>query len=393
MDAAARDEISRELGMWPLRVDSEAMVPMSRPRFVWTNLETVDTESMWVEEKRCFSQVHFLSNPVDSLAWLEPGCSQLEGPIVYPTCMRAIVRARPPERPVGWSRCSDEELMRWRQDQFRFPPYQYRNCYMVVNQATGGLRYICASEREQLLGYGWGHTLPAFSASTAKGSKRAYEDERLSLLGDSFPVNSFWFFSAQACRRWIPLQSAQHYRDRLGLWPGACTHISRTTPLGTFRPFGSSLNECVETQLEEERLVRQLARRSSHNGSDIRITTGTPTNPKVFPRQSIPSEFWNWRITLSRKWDHHEHINCLELRSILLALQWRLSRIGLCDQRVLHISDSAVSISILSKGRTSSRALQHVVRKVGAILLLSNASLFNCHVDSWDNPTDDASRA
>lgn len=179
-----------------------------------------------------------------------------------------------------------------------------------------------------------GHALPALSASAAKGSKRAYEDERLSLLGDSFPVNSFWFFCAQACRRWVPLQDATCYRDRLGLWPGACAHVSRSSPLGTLGPFGSSIDECVETELEAERLVRQLARRSSHNGSDIRITTGAPTNRKVFPRQSIPSEFWNWRITLSRKWDRRERINCLELRSILLTLQWRRTRIGLCDLAV-----------------------------------------------------------
>lgn len=106
MDIAARDEISRELNMWPLRVDSEAMVPMSRPRFVWTDLETTDTESVWVEEKRGFSQAHFRSEAEDNLAWLEPGCIQMEGPTIYPTCMRAIARVRPPERPVGLARCS-----------------------------------------------------------------------------------------------------------------------------------------------------------------------------------------------------------------------------------------------------------------------------------------------
>ena len=234
---------------------------------------------------------------------------------------------------------------------------------------------------------------PSVPQQPKKCPKRGYEDERLSLLGDPFPVNTFWFLCAQACRKWCPLQVTSHYRDRLGLWPGACTHISLLTPIGTVRPFGSSEGECLESDREAERLVRQLARRCSHNGSDIRIATGIPINPKVFPRQSIPSEFWNWRITLSRKWSKHEHINCLELRSILLALQWRLDRIGLCNQRVLHLSDSSVSISILSKGRTSSKALEHVVRKVGSVLLMSNAALFNCHVDSWDNPTDDASRS
>lgn len=264
---------------------------------------------------------------------------------------------------------------------------------MVEDPNSGGIRYINATEREQLLGYGWGHSLPAMNASTAKTAKRGYEDERLSLLGDSFPVNSFWFFSAQACRKWVDLQPAERYRDRLGLWPGACTNVLRSSPIGTTRPFGSTSSEVQPRVQEEELLIRQLARRTTHNGSDIRISTGQPTNPKVYPRQSIPSDFWHWKITLARRWDRHEHINCLELRSILLSLQWRLERNKLCNHRVLHLSDSAVSISILSKGRTSSKALQHVVRKIGTVVMISNAMLLNCHVDSSDNPTDDASRA
>lgn len=393
MDKEARDLISWELGLWPLRVDSEALVPLSRPRFVWTNMEPTDTDSMWREDKEGFTQVHFVCDAEWPTDWIQPGCTQYRGPVVYPTCMRAIPRDKPPERPVGVHRCTADELMRWRQDQFRFPPYQYKDAYMIEDTISGSLRYLVATEREQLLGYGWGHTLPAMSASAAKSTKRGYEDERLSLLGDSFPVNTFWYFSAQACQQWVPLQTAQHYRDRLGLWPGACTHIQRLTPIGTTRPFGSTWDECWETEREEESLVRQLARRTTHTGSDIRISTGIPTCPKVYPRQAIPSDLWEWKITLARKWDRHEHINCLELRSILLALQWRLERGKLGNMRLLQLSDSAVSISILCKGRTSSKALQHVVRKIGALVLMANAMVMYCHVDSMNNPTDDASRS
>lgn len=47
MDASARDLISWELGTTPYRVDSDQIVPMSRPRFVWTNLSIREDEEVW----------------------------------------------------------------------------------------------------------------------------------------------------------------------------------------------------------------------------------------------------------------------------------------------------------------------------------------------------------
>lgn len=134
-------------------------------------------------------------------------------------------------------------------------------------------------------------------------------------------------------------------------------------------------------------MVRQLARKVSQNGSDIRVSVGQPTNPKLYPRQSIPANFWTWKITLKRRWECKEHINALEL-----SLQWRLEHHACSNMRVLHLSDSAVSISILAKGRTSSKALIHIVRKINSLQLLFNIYLMSVHVDSMQNPTDEASR-
>ena len=60
------------------------------------------------------------------------------------------------------------------------------------------------------------------------------------------------------------------------------------------------------------------------------------------------------------------------------------------NRRLFHLSDSDVAISILSKG---SHKLQCICRKI-AVLLLSGHGLLNlAHVDSADNPTDEASRS
>lgn len=154
--------------------------------------------------------------------------------------LRAIVRVRPPERPVGFSRCEPHELLRWRQDRFRYPPYQYKDCYMMVRKNTGKLRYLTSFERDSLMGFGGGHTEPALSASAAKSSPKGYEDERMSLVGDALPANTFWLFAASAAERWVTRRSPRHYRQRLGMFPGElCCFRQDHTPrnFDTIREF------------------------------------------------------------------------------------------------------------------------------------------------------------
>ena len=393
MDASARDLISSELGFYPYRVDSDQIVPLNRPRFVWTDVVLTEDDTVWTTWKEGFWQVNFACNPLLDECWIDEGWLQWNPGIVYPTCMRAIVRDRPPPRPVGFHRCQEHELLRWRQDRFRFPPYHYKDCYMLYRPNSSSVRYLSSRERETLMGYGFNHTYPAFSASAAKGSPSGYEDERMSLVGDAFPVNTFWVFAAEGVQRWITRRTPEHYQKRLGMFPGACLEVSLLAPIGTSRPFGSPSSEVAGVLDPDDRLVRQLAWRVSQNGSDIRVSVSLPTNPKLYPRQSGPSGFWNWKITFQRRWEVAEHINALEMRSILLSIQWRISHLHGYNVKLLHLSDSAVCISVLAKGRSSSKALQHIVRKIGGLLLATNQYFMGIHVDSFENPTDAASRS
>ena len=92
-------------------------------------------------------------------------------------------------------------------------------------------RLANASEKEILLGYGAGHTELCFIASKIKQSVTAFEDERLSLLGDSFSI--FWFVIAAAglCRRFISSVSYRHLPNRMGMAPGMVLPLSRQAPL------------------------------------------------------------------------------------------------------------------------------------------------------------------
>ena len=81
-------------------------------------------------------------------------------------------------------------------------------------------RLIDSTERELLLGYGWMHTHLCMSASQIKKSAAAFENERLSLLGDSFSIYSFVIPAAALCKQFLPRMSYAHLCDRMGLAPG-----------------------------------------------------------------------------------------------------------------------------------------------------------------------------
>jgi len=85
------------------------------------------------------------------------------------------------------------------------------------------------------------------------------------------------------------------------------------------------------------------------------------------------------------------HINVLELRGIL-ALMQRLAAQGVTDCRLLVLVDSRVCVGALGKGRSSSRRLNHVLRRMAAVGLAAGISLDVVWIPTWSNPADAPSR-
>ena len=115
-------------------------------------------------------------------------------------------------------------------------------------------------------------------------------------------------------------------------------------------------------------------------------------NPSALPRQSVQASWWNWTAVFSTRWSQTEHINALEIRAIYLTILWKVMNRQLVNRRMFHLTDSYVALSILSKGRTGSAKLRYIVRKINSLLLVSHSLLHLAHVDSYENPTDAASR-
>lgn len=197
MDKSACNEISVALGVKPYRLQCAQAVPISRPRYCWTNKKLPPLPGVKVTDKGDYLEVEALCEYPETSQWLREDSTwdPSDASVVFPTCMKAIKRRQPPPAPAGLSRTPPDAISRWTADAFRYPPYQYKSDYVLWS--SKGWRLLEASERELLHGYGWGHTSLCFSASEIKRSFSEHEDQRCSLVGDSFSMYSFVLFCVE----------------------------------------------------------------------------------------------------------------------------------------------------------------------------------------------------
>ncbi len=99
-----------------------------------------------------------------------------------------------------------------------------------------------------------------------------------------------------------------------------------------------------------------------------------------------------WSTVISTPWSFRQHINALELQSVLLAVRHVVSSPLGPGTRILVLSDSAVVTHTLLKGRSSSRNLVAGMRKLAALTLASGCTLQPCWIPTKYNPADEPSR-
>ena len=139
-------------------------------------------------------------------------------------------------------------------------------------------------------------------------------------------------------------------------------------------------------------LVREFLRNTEYRGSDVRLDVGVVYRPLAWPRMSISPDKWNWITIKSVPFHNYEHINVLELRMFLFSLRWRARSSEYFGTRFLHLLDSQVAIAVAVKGRSSSRQLNQVLRRVSALSLAFDIYPLVAFVGTSVNPADAASR-
>ena len=304
--------------------------------------------------------------------------------------MKAIPRKFPPKNPAGLHKCDEATVDRWKADEYRCPPYQYKEQFLLTKGRTW--RLLSPPERELLLGYGIGHTRSCLSASDIKGQEQRYEDIRCSLLGDSFSIYSFVMWAVALSYHFAPRVAYSHLAHRAGLAPGFRAPWRLVAPISRRLNYGNILSSSLSPP-SVETVNRILLRRTNHTGSDVRIISGEVLNPKCYPRQAVASKWWIWEPVANVKWARAEHINSLELEAILLTLKYYVLNLQVSNSRIFHLTDSYVCMFIVAKGRSGSKILSYKLKKLAALCLAFGLHLVVAHLDSADNPTDYASRA
>eukprot|EP00435_Cladocopium_sp_Y103_P050034 s2053_g15.t1 len=221
MDKEDRAAMSRDLQMTPKRVDSAGISLARRPRLYWfswevlaeTGLELCQPEgSGWYEIQEIVLQAEVNQRLFLEAGWFLPPGNRLA------TFTTSRPSPKPGRRPAGLHTCDAATLTRWREDDHRYPPYQYKPEY-GVHHLTQGCRVPSILEREVILGFPAHYTAQCVVKSERQASWVA--DVRKTLLGNT------WSVPVVACL-------LKQLFERLGISQGVSVQglVQRATPGG-----------------------------------------------------------------------------------------------------------------------------------------------------------------
>jgi hypothetical protein len=119
----------------------------------------------------------------------------------------------------------------------------------------------------------------------------------------------------------------------------------------------------------------------------------SPTAANNGPISGVPSvDSRQWRVVASYKWRRPRHINLLELSALTTSVRWVLSYRDRAVSNCLILSDSAVVVGAVRKGRSSSFEILRALRRLTALVLSSSLNICLWWVPTKHNPADEPSR-
>ena len=387
MDAQDCWTMSEEVGELPWYLDACGVTLCHRPRLYWITWELLQGDGVafgYGSEGALPLQGEVsLEAQLDGTLYLESGWSMHEHRRL-PTFTTSRPSFAPLKRPAGLRSCAPHELLRWREDLHRFPPYQYKdeNCLF---SAAGEFRVPSVPEREVILGFPRDYTsqcMPKKDHGTAR-----HNDNRLSLLGNTWcvPVVAWLISNLLVILGFLEKLSPQDIVNRLK--PGQ----GRTLQGLLLRP---PIRGSTSSYPSSAGLVQKLSNLVSLKGEDLLLQAPTESPVKFHRlRTSVPAGLWRWKTIAGWQWTGaQEHINVLELRSVLTTIKYRAEQLGDMDVRCVHLVDSLVVLHALTRGRTSSRKMRRTLMRVNSYLLASGLQLCWGYVDTHQNPADRPSR-
>ena len=338
-----------------------------------------------------YVKVTFLGPKLPEQTWIEPGWRMFNQGGTLPTFVAPLVRQRPPPQPAGLATCDAATLLRYKSDSYRFPPYQYKLESGLVDLKGESWRHATPEERELLLHFRLDHTFPSLTTTDIKQDQVEHTDLRNSLLGEALHCGVVAYFCAELLYAEGFLAEPPS-SDLVTTAPSSREVLSRRGDHAKAKAPDQLLPGGRWKQASvEELLVRQMLRRQTHRGGDVRSRSllGLPMR---WPRDHIPAAWWLWKPVTEFKWSFQEHINILEARSDFITIRWKLRVAANVGTRGMHLMDSQVSLGALSHGRSSSADLAPVIEKIGALTVGGCMVQLLCYTHTFENPADAGSR-
>ncbi|CAK0898088.1 unnamed protein product, partial [Prorocentrum cordatum] len=381
MSDANVELILEALQVRPTLVCSSVFVPCRRPRLFWTSWGVTASAPLRLTDRGVYDELVGPGVPLMDLAWEDEGCSWPGRPRCFPTLVCCRPQPSFPSAPRGFAAASETARQRWAADGHRYHVALYEDKNMICIPSFPFLRLPTSEERERLLGFDVGYTSLATKGSNPQGAS----DARAFLLGNSFSIHVVAWLRQQLLHRRGALNR------ELSIEEVSPVRVCRATR----DQAGAFVTEPGERDTAEARqLVLHYLSRAEKGGSDVRLDYGAPYRPRGWPRTSLGPFVWKWRVVVSMAWPGRSstHINVRELQAATAAIRWRARKVAQHGSRFLHLVDSQVVAAIVTKGRSSSRKLQPILRRWMAVVVAADMYPLIGYVVSEDNPADEPSR-
>ena len=378
------------LGLDPLilfRLNGSDFTPHSRDRLFWLDLDPSFLAQFDCEvEESDFNygntmQSHMYQVTVEcahppSSSWLNAGSRLMNENVILPTFVKSMKRRKPPVKPAGIEQCDDDAIARWKADEYRYPPYQYLEKYLVLNR-DGKLVTVDSDERERLSMYPVGMTREVCTAKE-RANKVNFEDARLSAIGEGFHCGAVGWLLNKALVYW---KADTHFATAQSIVDEYFAQPLLDRALLPESKFSNELS-----------MTRALVAYQSHVGGEVRSMPTRQFSGNTWPRHGIPAEWWKWSTVLSFPWAEVESINMLEARALLHSLRWRARSQFFVGSRCVHLLDSQVCLGALRKWRSPSPAFNRVITRIASVIIASSCKVIFIYVPTEFNPADKPSR-
>ena len=114
--------------------------------------------------------------------------------------------------------------------------------------------------------------------------------------------------------------------------------------------------------------LHDMALATSIRGTDVRLWLANLENHEM----PYPAKRWFWKEVMSYAWKRADHINVLEVNAFVTMQKRRARDPSKRGTRYLSIVDSMVTRGAVAKGRSPSKAINHLLRKSAALNLAAD---------------------